>query len=208
MDSCSALPHCRRLRVLVSSLETRPAAASPNRRLVTGPATPGEGYGTIDLKGRVVSNSSRFIALIFRTWSLHLISRDRRQALVTGGGQGLGGTIALAMARAGADVVLSYSTSADKAMAIGEEIIAMGRRAVAFQADVGDTTQCRELAERAEKAFGQIDIFISNAGMGQGNGVLKTTDDEWDRTMNVNARATFALARALLPGMVKRKFGA
>jgi NAD(P)-dependent dehydrogenase (short-subunit alcohol dehydrogenase family) len=44
--------------------------------------------------------------------------------------------------------------------------------------------------------------------MGQGNGVLKTTDDEWDRTMNVNARATFALARALLPGMVKRKFGA
>ena len=134
--------------------------------------------------------------------------RDRRQALVTGGGQGLGGTIALAMARAGADVVLSYSTSADKAMAIGEEIIAMGRRAVAFQADVGDTTQCRELAERAEKAFGQIDIFISNAGMGQGNGVLKTTDDEWDRTMNVNARATFALARALLPGMVKRKFGA
>ena len=112
------------------------------------------------------------------------------------------------MARAGADVVLSYSTSPDKAMVIGEEIIAMGRRAVAFQADVGDTTQCRELAERAEKAFGQIDILISNAGMGQGNGVLNTTDDEWDRTMNVNARATFALARALLPGMVKRKFGA
>ena len=73
MDS-SALPHCRRLRVLVSSLETRPAAANPNRRLVTGPATPGEGYGTIDLRGRVVSNSSRFIALIFHTCSLHLIS--------------------------------------------------------------------------------------------------------------------------------------
>lgn len=130
------------------------------------------------------------------------------QALVTGGGQGLGGTIALAMARAGADVVLSYSTSADKAMAIGEEIIGMGRRAVAFQADVGDTAQCRDLAHRAEKAYGQIDILISNAGMGQGNGVVNTTDDEWNRTMNVNARATFALTRALLPGMVERKFGA
>ena len=111
------------------------------------------------------------------------------------------------MARAGADVVLSYSTSADKAMAIGEEIIGMGRRAVAFQADVGDTVQCRELAHRAEKAYGQIDILISNAGMGQGNGVVNTTDDEWNRTMNVNARATFALTRALLPGMVERKFG-
>jgi 3-oxoacyl-[acyl-carrier protein] reductase len=134
-------------------------------------------------------------------------SGHRCQALVTGGGQGLGGTIALAMARAGADVVLSYSTSAGKAMAIGEEIIAMGRRAVAFQADVGDTTQCQELAERAEKAYGQVDILISNAGMGQGNGVVNTTDAEWDRTMNVNARATFALVRALLPGMRKRKFG-
>jgi NAD(P)-dependent dehydrogenase (short-subunit alcohol dehydrogenase family) len=112
------------------------------------------------------------------------------------------------MARAGADVVLSYSTSADKAMAIGEEIIGMGRRAVAFQADVGDTTQCQELAERAEKAYGQVDILISNAGMGQGHGVVNTTDAEWDRTMNVNARATFALARALLPRMCKRKFGA
>ena len=112
------------------------------------------------------------------------------------------------MARAGADVVLSYSTSADKAMAIGEQIIGMGRRAVAFQVDVGDTTQCQELAQRAEKAYGQVDILISNAGMGQGHGVVNTTDAEWDRTMNVNARATFALARALLPGMCRRKFGA
>jgi NAD(P)-dependent dehydrogenase (short-subunit alcohol dehydrogenase family) len=172
----------RRLGAICAALlEPSPLGANSSRRLVTGPATPGEGFATMDLSGRV--------------------------ALVTGGGQGLGGTIALAMARAGADVVLSYSTSGDRAMAIGEEILGMGRRAVAFQADVGDTAQCTALAEKAEKAYGQIDILISNAGMGQGNGVVNTTDDEWDRTMNVNARATFALARCLLPGMVSRKFG-
>ena len=110
-------------------------------------------------------------------------------------------------AKAGADVVLSYNSSSDKAVQIGQEITEMGRRAVAFQCDVGDSAQCDDLARKAEKAFGQIDVLISNAGMGQGNGIAKTPDEEWERTMNVNARASFCLARALLPGMVERKFG-
>ena len=103
--------------------------------------------------------------------------------------------------------MLSYNSSSDKAVQIGQEITEMGRRAVAFQCDVGDSAQCDDLARKAEKAFGQIDVLISNAGMGQGNGIAKTPDEEWERTMNVNARASFCLARALLPGMVERKFG-
>ena len=65
MDSSALLHSRRRLRVLVSSLDTRPAAANPNRRLVTGPAAPGEGYGTIDLRGRVVSNAFHLLHPFF-----------------------------------------------------------------------------------------------------------------------------------------------
>ena len=127
--------------------------------------------------------------------------------LVTGGGNGIGATISLVLAKAGADMAMSYNTSESKANKIRDKIEALGRRAVIFQADVGDTGQCKELVRRANEAFGRVDILASNAGMGQSNRLLNTTDEEWDRVMNVNARATFALARELLPGMIERKFG-
>ena len=128
-------------------------------------------------------------------------------ALVTGGGNGIGATISLVLAQAGADIVVNYNTSESKANKIRDKIEAMGRRAVAIQADVGDTSQCKELVRRANEAFGRVDILASNAGMGQPNRLMNTADEEWDRVMNVNARATFALARELLPGMIQRKFG-
>ena len=55
--------------------------------------------------------------------------------------------------------------------------------------------------------FDRVDILVSNAGIGQPHQIIDTPDEEWDRVMNVNARATFALARELLPGMIRRKFG-
>eukprot|EP01051_Picozoa_sp_SAG22_P019506 SAG22_NODE_3626_length_1607_cov_2.303714_1_plen_151_part_00 len=128
-------------------------------------------------------------------------------ALVTGGGQGLGGTIALALAKAGADVAISYNSSADKANSVVDEIEGLGRRAVAFRADVGRTSDCLELAAKAVAWQGRCDIFVSNAGMGQGNGLQRTSDEEWDRVMAVNVKATFTLAKALLPTMIEQKFG-
>ena len=128
-------------------------------------------------------------------------------ALVTGGGRGIGATTSIVLARSGADVVINYNKSADEADRIRDKIDAMGRRAVAIRADVGDTAQCKTLINRAEEAFGRVDILVSNAGIGQPNKIVETSDEEWDRVMNVNARATFALARELLPGMIKRKFG-
>ena len=83
----------------------------------------------------------------------------------------------------------------------------MGRRAVVIGADVGYSAQCKALAQGATEAFGRVDILVNNAGMGQPNKIVDTSDEEWDRVMNVNARAMFALARELLPGMMERKFG-
>ena len=128
-------------------------------------------------------------------------------ALVTGGGNGIGATISLVLAHAGADVVVNYNTSESKAKKICDKIEALGRRAVAIQADVGDTGQCKELIRRANEAFGRVDILVNNAGIGQPHKIVDTPDEEWEHVMNVNARATFALARELLPGMTQRKFG-
>ena len=135
------------------------------------------------------------------------IDLSGRVALVTGGGRSIGATIALVLARAGADVVINYNTSRDEASKVCGKITAMGRRAVTVQADVADVGQCEELVRQAEAAFGRVDILVSNSGTGQPHKIVDTTYQEWDRVMNVNARATFVLARKLLPGMMERKFG-
>ena len=107
-------------------------------------------------------------------------------ALVTGGGNGIGATISLVLAQAGADMVINYNTSESKANRLRDKIAAMGRRAVVIQADVGDTGQCKELVRRANEAFGKVDILVSNAGIGQPHKIVDTPDEEWDRVMNVN----------------------
>jgi 3-oxoacyl-[acyl-carrier protein] reductase len=135
------------------------------------------------------------------------IDLSDKVALVTGGGRGIGATISLVLASAGADVVINYNTSREASKRIQGKIEAAGGRAATIGADVGDTAQCAALVRQAEEIFGRVDILVSNAGIGQPHKLVDTPDEEWERVMNVNARATFALARELLPGMIERKFG-
>ena len=128
-------------------------------------------------------------------------------ALVTGGGRGIGATTSVMLARLGADVAINYNASKEEAEKVHRKIDAMGRRVVSIEADVGEILQCQELVRRTEETFGRVDILVSNAGIGQRHTIVETPDEEWDRVMNVNARATFALVRELLPGMMERKYG-
>ena len=109
--------------------------------------------------------------------------------------------------QAGADVVINYNTSEQQAKRIKDKIEAAGGRAAVLAADVGDSAQCAALVHQAEELFGQVDILVSNAGIGQPHKIVDTPDEEWERVMNVNARATLVLARQLLPGMIERQFG-
>lgn len=135
------------------------------------------------------------------------IDLSTKVALVTGGGRGIGSAISIALAGAGADVVINYNANEDEAAKVRDKIEEMGRRAVLVRADVGDIAQCKKLASDAIEAFGKVDILVNNAGIGQPHKMVDTPDEEWERVMNVNARAAFALARELLPGMIQRKFG-
>ena len=135
------------------------------------------------------------------------IDLSGRVALVTGGGRGIGATISLALAPAGADVVINYNNSQQEANKIRYKIEIMGQRSLVIRANVGDTTQCKILVQQTEEVFKRVDILVGNAGISQPHQIVDTPDEEWDRVMSVNARSTFALARELLPGMTQRKFG-
>lgn len=120
-----------------------------------------------------------------------------RCALVTGGARRIGRALALALAGAGAKVVVHYNTSAGEAADLCEEIAALGSTAGAVPGDLADPSVCADLLARASGVIGQpLDILVNNASIfGQGS-VRETTVEDWDGNQAVNLRAPFLLSRA------------
>jgi NAD(P)-dependent dehydrogenase (short-subunit alcohol dehydrogenase family) len=127
-------------------------------------------------------------------------------ALVTGGTSGIGRRQALALAQAGAAVVLVGRREAQLREAISE-IEAVGGRATALPADLSDRGLLSELAENAALSFGAIDILINAAGVNFRQPVEEITLESWDRTLNLNLAVPFFLARELVPAMKERSWG-
>jgi NAD(P)-dependent dehydrogenase (short-subunit alcohol dehydrogenase family) len=119
-----------------------------------------------------------------------------RVALVTGGGARIGRAVALALAEHGATVAVHYNRSSNAANRLVALIRKKGGRAAAFQAELGDDTQCVELVPRIKRALGTVRILVNNASI-FGEGVFGTTTlNEWDDNLNVNLRAPFRLSQA------------
>lgn len=135
------------------------------------------------------------------------MSISGRVALITGSGHGIGRGIAYRLAQEGARVVINWSRDQSAAEHTVDYITNMGAQAIAVRADVGEIKECEELVARSEKAFGPVEILICNAGIGQSNSVIDTSDAEWEQVINVNLRAAFVLARTSMPSMIKRQYG-
>jgi 3-oxoacyl-[acyl-carrier protein] reductase len=136
-----------------------------------------------------------------------MISLDGRLALVTGASGGIGGAVALALARAGADLVLTYCGHRDDAGAVARAVTGLGRVATTLQADLGAAGAGRDLAERVTSAAGPVDVLVANAGAGVRRAWEDVDDELWAHTFAVNVTSVWQLTRALLPGMVERGFG-
>lgn len=134
------------------------------------------------------------------------MSLNGRSALITGGGRGIGAATAAALARAGVRVGVAARTFAE-VEDVAERLRADGHDAFAFRCDVSDSSSVDEMARVAKQALGRVDILVNNAGTAASNPLGRTTLDEWNRMMAVNATGTFLCARAMLDGMVENGWG-
>ncbi|MEX1183924.1 MAG: SDR family oxidoreductase [Gemmatimonadota bacterium] len=121
-----------------------------------------------------------------------------RTALVTGGAHRLGRVLALALADAGADIIINYNTSHDAALQTVADIEARGRRAVAIQADVASVSDVRRLVAEAARV-GRLDVVVNSASVFERRPVSDITEDEWDRVLGVNLKGPFMLSQAAAP---------
>jgi len=131
---------------------------------------------------------------------------DRKKALVTGGGTGIGRSAVLALARAGFDLAINYASSAKAAQAVAAEAEAAGARTLLLQCDVSDDAAVRQMLKQVDEAFGHLDALVNNAGTTATWKVkdLESLDmAEWDRTFAVNVRGTFQVTRAAVPLLKK-----
>lgn len=125
-----------------------------------------------------------------------------KTAVITGGDSGIGRAVAIAYAREGADVVIAYFNEHEDARETARWVEQAGRRAVLVAGDLAQHAQAREIVDRAVEAFGRIDVLVNNAAHQMNyEKVEDISDEEWDRTFDINIGAMFRLVKAALPHM-------
>ena len=134
-----------------------------------------------------------------------------RVAIVTGGSQGIGRGIALALARAGSDVVIAARTS-ERIRAVCSEVEALGRRGLAVPADVTKEEDVRRLVQQAQGAFGRLDILVNNVGASYGRTfrrgpLLSLNPRDFDECLAVNLKSVFLCSTAVVPVMMRQGKG-
>jgi NAD(P)-dependent dehydrogenase (short-subunit alcohol dehydrogenase family) len=129
-----------------------------------------------------------------------------RRAMVTGTSRGLGQHFARALAKAGADIVLT-SRHKESLLAFEEEIRALGRKTVAVELDVRLQESIERAVEAAEQGLGPIDILVNNAGCNVRKPALDVTWDDWNLILETNLRGSFFVAQAVARRMIPRKYG-
>jgi 3-oxoacyl-[acyl-carrier protein] reductase/pteridine reductase len=124
-----------------------------------------------------------------------------KSAMVTGGARRVGRGIALALARAGADVVLTYRSSQAEAVETAREIESLGRRALAVECDVRSEASVRAAVAAAVGRFGRLDLVVNNAAVFESAPLDSLTLDQWDAVFETNARGPFLVAREALTAL-------
>lgn len=131
-----------------------------------------------------------------------------KTAIVTGASRGVGRATAVRLAEGGASVVVNYlqnHAEADETVRLCEE---KGAQAIAIQGDVSDFAAATEIAKRAVEEFGAIDLLVLNAGIWEGAPIEEMSEETWNRVLNTNLKAAWAMSKACVPAMKKRESGA
>lgn len=128
-------------------------------------------------------------------------------ALVTGASRGIGRSIALALAEAGADIAVNYAGSEDAANETVRLIEELGVKAFAVRANVGIATEAEAMVKQVNETFGKIDILINNAGITRDNLIMRMKEDEFDQVIETNLKGVFNCLKAVTRPMMKQRYG-
>ena len=130
-----------------------------------------------------------------------------KTALVTGSGRNIGRSIALALAREGADVVVNARSNRGEAEAVAAEVEELGQKALPLLADIGDRAQLEALLDEALDKFGGLDIVVNNAATRPHKSFAEMTYDDWRGVLAIDLDSAFLTTKAALPGMMERGWG-
>lgn len=128
-------------------------------------------------------------------------------AVVTGASRGIGKAIALKLASEGAKVVVNFNSSEGEANKVVEAIVSNGGEAIAVKADISSFAHGQKLIEEAVATFGTVDILVNNAGITKDNLLLRMSEEDFDRVMEVNLKGYFNCTKAVARLMLKKKSG-
>lgn len=130
-----------------------------------------------------------------------------KTALVTGASKGIGRSIALKYAEQGANVAFTYLSSVEQGQALEAELAAKGIKAKGYRSDASDFAQAEKLINDVVAEFGTLDVLINNAGITQDTLLLRMSEEQWDRVINVNLKSCFNTVKAATKPMMKQKGG-
>jgi 3-oxoacyl-[acyl-carrier protein] reductase len=132
---------------------------------------------------------------------------ENKTAIITGATRGIGRGIAVMFAQQGANVAFTYSSSVDAAIALEKELKDLGVQAKGYQSNAAIFDAAQELAADVLKEFGAIDILVNNAGITKDNLLMRISEDDFDKVIEVNLKSVFNLTKAVIRPMMKQRKG-
>ena len=132
---------------------------------------------------------------------------ENKTVLITGASRGIGKGIATVFAQHGANVVFTYSSSVDAANALETELQALGVQAKGYQSNAADFEQAQQLIENVLADFSTIDVLINNAGITKDNLLMRISEEDFDKVIEVNLKSVFNLTKAVQRTMLKQRHG-
>ena len=132
---------------------------------------------------------------------------EGKNVIITGASRGIGLGIAKVFADNGANIAFTYLSSDEKAKALEDELSSSGCKVVGYKSDAADFDSAQKLAEDVLKEFGSIDVLVNNAGITKDNLLMRMSEEDFDRVMNINMKSVFNLTKAVLRPMLKQRKG-
>ncbi|MDB2418020.1 3-oxoacyl-[acyl-carrier-protein] reductase [Flavobacteriaceae bacterium] len=132
---------------------------------------------------------------------------ENKIAIITGATRGIGRGIAVEFAKQGANIAFTYSSSVDAAIALETELNALGIKAKGYQSNAAEFDTAQELAKEILKEFGSIDVLVNNAGITKDNLLMRISEDDFDKVIEVNLKSVFNMTKAVIRPMMKQRAG-